>query len=130
MPTLLVQDPSLPKCAIDECVNACYVDESGTVHECCGLTHAMEHKRRQALWQRELIYPLLLLYTCLLVLLYLEVNKQVVKGVTHCLLPDCDRHTWPFENYCGKTHADLGLQQKLIGKTDYIDRNIFDCFSL
>ena len=42
----------VPKCAISECPNPCFVDESGTVHECCGVTHAMEHQRRQALWQR------------------------------------------------------------------------------
>ena len=43
------------KCAIPECPNACYMDPSGTVHECCGYTHAMEHQRRQALLQRTLI---------------------------------------------------------------------------
>ena len=45
--------PTVSLCAIDECPNACYIDESGTVHECCGYTHAMEHQRRQALWQRK-----------------------------------------------------------------------------
>ena len=53
-----VQAPVVPTsratCAIAECLKACYVDESGTVHECCGITHAMEHQRRQALWQRKL----------------------------------------------------------------------------
>ena len=47
---------SLPpdkKCAIVECQNTRYVDESGTVHECCGITHAMEHQRRLALMKRE-----------------------------------------------------------------------------
>jgi len=34
-----------------------------------------------------------------------------VKGVTHCLLPGCSNPTWPFENYCGRTHAHLGRQQ-------------------
>ena len=53
--------PTLPpsgikKCAIPECPKACYVDPSGTVHECCGYTHAMEHQRRQALLQRTLIF--------------------------------------------------------------------------
>ena len=52
--------PILPsgakKCAIPECPKACYVDPSGTVHECCGYTHAMEHQRRQALLQRMLIF--------------------------------------------------------------------------
>ena len=36
-----------------------------------------------------------------------------MKGVTHCYLPSCDRPTWPFENYCGKTHADLGKKMGL-----------------
>ncbi len=112
--------PSVPKCAIDECPNDCYVDESGTVHECCGYTHAMEHQRRQALWQRKCSMNILYnhincFYLCVCV--YSEVNQQVVKGVTHCLLPGCNQQTWPFENYCGKTHANLGLQQGLVGKT-------------
>ena len=53
-----VQSPVVPTsratCAITECLKACYVDDSGTVHECCGITHAMEHQRRLALWQRKL----------------------------------------------------------------------------
>ena len=44
--------PSSNKCAIAECPNPRYVDESGTVHECCGITHAMEHQRRLALMKR------------------------------------------------------------------------------
>ena len=44
---------------------------------------------------------------------YAETNQQVVKGVTHCYLPECNRPTWPFMNYCGKTHADLGKQRNL-----------------
>ena len=44
--------PPSQKCAIVECPNPRYVDESGTVHECCGITHAMEHQRRLALMQR------------------------------------------------------------------------------
>ena len=46
--------PPDKKCAIQECPNPRYVDESGTVHECCGLTHAMEHQRRLALMKRKL----------------------------------------------------------------------------
>ena len=46
--------PPSQKCAIVECPNPRYVDESGTVHECCGITHAMEHQRRLALMQRRL----------------------------------------------------------------------------
>ncbi len=45
--------PGSQKCAIVECPNPRYVDESGTVHECCGVTHAMEHQRRLALMQRK-----------------------------------------------------------------------------
>ena len=47
--------PPSQKCAIVECPYPRYVDESGIVHECCGITHAMEHQRRLALMQRELI---------------------------------------------------------------------------
>ena len=62
-PSLTSPPPPLPtpslglsptmKCAIIECPNARYKDESGTVHECCGLTHAMEHQRRLALMKRK-----------------------------------------------------------------------------
>ena len=49
--------PTLPsglrKCAIQECQNPCFVDPAGTVHECCGITHAMEHQRRKAIEQRK-----------------------------------------------------------------------------
>jgi hypothetical protein len=87
--------PTLPsglrKCAIQECQNPCFVDPAGTVHECCGITHAMEHQRRKAI----------------------EQQKQVIKGVTHCLLPECNRMVWPFKNYCGRTHADIGRKRGL-----------------
>ena len=46
---------SVTKCAIFECPNARYRDPSGTLHECCGITHAMEHQRRQALMKRKFI---------------------------------------------------------------------------
>ena len=36
-----------------------------------------------------------------------------MKGITHCLLPECNNPVWPFMNYCGKSHADLGKQQGL-----------------
>ena len=42
-----------------------------------------------------------------------EHTENILKGVTHCYLPDCDQPTWPFENYCGKTHADLGKKMGL-----------------
>ena len=35
------------KCAIEDCPRPCHVDANGTVHECCGYTHAMEHIRRK-----------------------------------------------------------------------------------
>ncbi len=41
---------------------------------------------------------------------------KMVKGVTHCLLPTCDKVTWPFMNYCGKTHAQQGMKMGLVGK--------------
>ena len=37
-----------------------------------------------------------------------------IKGVTHCLLPDCEKIVWPFMNYCSKTHAQVGVQLGLI----------------
>ena len=43
----------ISKCAITECQNPCFIDEAGTVHECCGITHAMEHQRRKAIEQRK-----------------------------------------------------------------------------
>ena len=42
--------------------------------------------------------------------------ERKIKGITHCYLPNCDRPTWPFENYCGRTHADLGKQMGLSRK--------------
>ena len=44
----------------------------------------------------------------------IETNQQIVKGLTHCLLPECSNPTWPFENYCGRTHANIGKQRGLI----------------
>ena len=41
--------PPSRKHAIVECPNPCYVDPSGTVHECRVITCAMEHQRRLAL---------------------------------------------------------------------------------
>ena len=34
-------------CAIPECFKPRYVDDNGTVHECCGYSHAMELIRRK-----------------------------------------------------------------------------------
>ena len=39
--------PGMQKCALTECPNPSYVDENGTVHECCGRTHAVEYEKRQ-----------------------------------------------------------------------------------
>ena len=39
--------PGVQKCAIVECPNPCYSDENGTVHKCCGRTHAKEYEKRQ-----------------------------------------------------------------------------------
>ena len=43
-------------------------------------------------------------------------KQKIVKGVTHCLLPDCNRMTWPFMNYCSKTHAQQGKKMGLTRK--------------
>ena len=51
----------IPLCALPECQNQCHVDDNGTVHECCGYTHAMENQRRKALQQGK--YNTLHLYT-------------------------------------------------------------------
>ena len=39
--------PGVQKCAIEECPNPSYTDENGTVHKCCGRTHAKEYEQRQ-----------------------------------------------------------------------------------
>ena len=44
-----------------------------------------------------------------------------VKGITHCLLPECNNLVWPFMNYCGKSHADLGKQRGLQRKLLFTD---------
>ena len=44
-------------------------------------------------------------------------ETRVVKGVSHCLLPECNRITWPFMNYCSKTHAQIGKKRGLIRKS-------------
>ena len=53
-----------------------------------------------------------LIYTIVFALI--ETNQQIVKGLTHCLLPECSNPTWPFQNYCGRTHANIGIQRGLI----------------
>lgn len=40
--------PGAQKCALVECPNPSYVDENGTVHKCCGQSHAKEHEYRLA----------------------------------------------------------------------------------
>ena len=122
-PPPLPPSPSLtpngaPKCAIAECPQPAFVDESGQAHECCGYTHAMEHQRRLALQQRtsqDVGVIIMVLSTSLLShFVFVETQGRVVKGLTQCLLPECQRPTWPFENYCGKTHAQQGQQRGLI----------------
>lgn len=105
-----VPPSTVQKCAIQECPNPCYVDETGTVHECCGITHAMERQRRKAIEQRKGLKD------CVHLQFFLSkfiTEKQVIKGVTHCLLPECNQLVWPFKNYCGKSHADIGAQRGL-----------------
>lgn len=43
--------PPVPICALSDCNNPRYVDDSGHIHECCGYTHAMEYQRRQIVQQ-------------------------------------------------------------------------------
>lgn len=45
-----------------------------------------------------------------------EMRVKMVKGVTHCLLAGCDRVTWPFMNYCSRTHAQQGKKMGLVRK--------------
>ena len=86
--------PILPsgakKCAIPECPNACYVDPSGTVHGCCGYTHAMEHQRRQAVLQRMLITTSILQPS-----LSVVVSLVMLKLESICL-PLLGRKDWTF----------------------------------
>eukprot|EP00800_Vazella_pourtalesii_P002209 TRINITY_DN1201_c0_g1_i7.p1 TRINITY_DN1201_c0_g1~~TRINITY_DN1201_c0_g1_i7.p1 ORF type:complete len:205 (-),score=43.44 TRINITY_DN1201_c0_g1_i7:101-715(-) len=89
-PPQMMQPPNLKKCAIQECDQVPFFDPMMGQQACCSLTHAMEHERRKAL------------------------GSSLVKGITHCLLPTCDRHVWPFMNYCGRTHAEAGKQLGLI----------------
>ena len=46
-------------------------------------------------------------------LINIEMAQPVVKGVTHCLLPDCNKLVWPFMNYCRKAHAEEGIKKGL-----------------
>ncbi len=56
-PTLQASASPIPtqqnKCAIEECNEPRHVDPNGTVHECCGYTHAMEHIRRRILERKK-----------------------------------------------------------------------------
>ena len=45
---------------------------------------------------------------------------NIIKGVTHCLLPGCSKHVWPFMNYCSKTHAKAGMAQGLLRKLGWM----------
>lgn len=50
--------------------------------------------------------------------------EKPVKGITHCLLPECDRQTWPFKNYCNKEHAIIESyrvcsHKKAVGKQKF-----------
>ena len=40
-------------------------------------------------------------------------KQPVVKGITHCLLPNCNEVVWPFMKYCCRSHADEGIKDKL-----------------
>lgn len=101
------------KCAIEECFQPRHVDARGIVHDCCGYTHAMEYIRRQMVKRKDASNYI----TCSQWYgLHYSEMKQVVKGVSHCLIPECNRPTWPFKNYCGRKHAQLGKKRGLICK--------------
>lgn len=78
-------------CHLEGCLNRRHVEDNGVVHDCCCFSHAMELQRRK-----------------------LVISSAKIKGVTHCLLPDCEKIVWPFMNYCSKTHAQVGVQLGLI----------------
>ncbi len=46
-PYYVAASASPSSCAIQECNRQRHVDDDGTVHECCGYTHAMEMSRRK-----------------------------------------------------------------------------------
>ncbi len=46
-PCYVAASASPSSCAIQECNRPRHVDDDGTVHECCGYTHAMEMIRRK-----------------------------------------------------------------------------------
>ena len=48
VPILQTVVPGMQKCALVECPNPCYTDESGKVHECCSKSHATEYHRRKS----------------------------------------------------------------------------------
>lgn len=55
--------------------------------------------------------------TFLIIFIVLGMKQNIVKGVTHCFLPNCKKIVWPFMNYCSRTHADEGKKQGLIRKS-------------
>lgn len=48
VPVLQTAVPGVQTCALVECPNPCYTDESGRVHECCSKSHATEYHRRKS----------------------------------------------------------------------------------
>lgn len=78
------------------------------LHSCNGATEEEGISRR-----------LFIMYVMIYLVVTCDVNAAPPqKGITHCLLPECNSLVWPFMNYCGRGHADLGkqrgLQRKLI----------------
>jgi len=55
-----------------------------------------------------------------------HITAPSVKGITHCLLPECNNPVWPFMNYCGRNHADIGRQRGLQCKLLLHCREIID----
>ena len=66
-----------------------------------------------------MLYIVKLFADCFKLSSFMHTEGQGIKGVTHCLLPECSRHTWPFENYCGKAHAEEGKRRGLMRKLNH-----------
>ena len=59
-----------------------------------------------------------------MIFIVLGMKQKVVKGITHCLLPQCSNVTWPFMNYCRRTHAEegkkLGLKREFYVRSQIV----------
>ena len=104
--------PGRQKCAIPECPNPSYIDENGTVHKCCGRTHAKE------LEQRQCRVPQIFFCYCTSILLFqhnkIHLSRQFLLlpqllgrhlGLSLCLYYHQDRGNVPFKS--ARIHALL-----------------------